>query len=187
MTIIRWLNRLEEAVIGLLLVVLTILVFVQTVMRFGFGSTISWVTEGSLTLAAWFVLFGASHGIKEGTHIGVDLLTRALPQPIKRAVAVVAVSACLGYAGLFLYGSWVYLEKMWMLDLPMEDLPIPTWAAHSVLLIGFGLIAIRLIVLLIAILRGRADGFAFANEADETMEQFEEQLEGHQSSEEGRP
>lgn len=172
MSIIRLLNRLEEDVIVLLLVVLTLLVFVQTVMRFAFGETISWVTEGSLTLAGWFVLFGASHGINEGTHIGVDLLTRALPSGPRRAVAVVAVCACLGYTGLFFYGSWVYLGKMWLLDLPMEDIPIPTWAAHSVLLIGFGMIALRLVALLIAILRGHADGFPFATEADESMEHF---------------
>ncbi|WP_018719252.1 TRAP transporter small permease [Arhodomonas aquaeolei] len=173
MSIIRLLNRLEEDIIALLLVVLTLLVFVETVMRFGFGATIDWAEEGSLTLAGWFVLFGASHGIKEGTHIGVDLFTRALPGRARRAVAVVAVVACLGYAGLFLYGSWVYLDKMWMLGLPMEDLPMPTWAAHSVMLIGFGLIALRLVILLVNIVRGRADGFPFANEADETMEHFE--------------
>ncbi len=182
MSIIRLLNRLEEGVIALLLVTLTLLVFVETVMRFGFGATIHWAEEGSLTLAGWFVLFGASHGIKEGTHIGVDLLTRALPSPAKRALGAVAVSACLGYAGLFLYGSWVYLDKMWQLGLPMEDLPVPTWLAHSIMFIGFAMITLRLAALLIRIARGHADGFPFANEAAESVEK----LGAHSDHEEAR-
>lgn len=175
MNVIRVFNRLEEDVIVLLLVTLTLLVFVETVMRFGFGTTYGWAEEGSLTLAGWLVLFGASHGIKHGTHIGVDLVTRALPSRIKRVVGIIAALACLVYAGLFLYGSWVYLSKMWMLSLPMEDLPVPTWAAHSIMFIGFAMIALRLLVLLWQIARGGADGFAFADEAREHTQQAESQ------------
>ena len=61
---LRLLNRTEEAVICLLLVLTTLLVFVDVVMRFGFNTGFMWTQELTLHMSAWFVLFGASYGIK---------------------------------------------------------------------------------------------------------------------------
>ncbi|HKJ95581.1 MAG TPA: TRAP transporter small permease [Gammaproteobacteria bacterium] len=179
MTVIRLLNRVEEGIISLLLVALTLLVFVEVVMRFGFGMAIDWAEEGSLLLAGWFVLFGASHGIKTGSHIGVDFVVRAMPSRVRRAVSALAVLACLFYTGMLLLGSWEYLDKVYRIGLPMEDVPLPTWLAQSVLLIGFAMIGIRLLILLWQIVTGQADSFPFSDEAEGSMERLEQEQAAH--------
>jgi C4-dicarboxylate transporter DctQ subunit len=71
---VRILNSLEESIIALLLASMTLLVFVEVVMRFGFGVGVMWAQELTLHLSAWMVLFGVSYGIKVGSHIGVYAL-----------------------------------------------------------------------------------------------------------------
>ncbi|ROR34539.1 TRAP transporter small permease [Inmirania thermothiophila] len=166
---VRVLNRIEEAVIALLLVATTLLVFVDVVLRFGFGTGWLWSQELTLHLSAWFVLFGASYGVKVGAHIGVDALVRVLPRRARRAASAVAVAAALVYCGLFLAGSWIYLGKMFRIGIEMEDLPVPLWVAHGILLVGFALLALRLLQLLWRVLRGEAEGFRFADEAEESL------------------
>lgn len=165
----RFINSLEESIIALLLASMTLLVFVEVVLRFGFGQGIMWAQEMTLHLSAWLVLFGVSYGIKVGSHIGVDALVKVMPQHVRRIISGIAVVACLAYTGLFMKGSWVYLEKMYKIGIELEDVPVPKWLAHSILLIGMILIAIRLVILLWAIITGKAEGFKLADEAKESM------------------
>ena len=163
------------AVAGLLLlVVLTLMVFVEVVMRFGFNTGFLWIQEATLHLSAWMVLIGASYGIKVGSHIGVDAVVKLLAPGTRRIVSMVAVLLCLVYCGLFLYGGWVYLHKMYLIGIPLEDIDIPTWVAHSIMLIGFILLAIRFLQLLFALGRGTATGFNLADEAAEALKETEE-------------
>ena len=167
--LLRTLHRTEEAFIRLLLVAMTLLVFVETVMRFGFNTGLLWAQEVTLYIAAWFVLFGASYGIRVGAHIGVDVFVRLLPTLQQRIVAVIAIVLCLVYCGLFLYGGWIYLGKLKMIGLEMEDLPIQKWIPMSVLIIGFVMLVIRLLDLLRKVLKGEANGFSHADEVKESM------------------
>jgi len=181
--ITRLLNNLEETFISLLLAVMTLLVFVEVVLRFGFGIGLMWSQELTLHLSAWMVLFGVSYGIKVGSHIGVDALVKILPPMARKIVGTIAVSACLVYCGLFTKGSWVYLSKIYQIGIELDDMPIQKWVAHSILLIGMLLMAIRLLILLWGIFTGKAEGFHLADEAKESMRLAEETKKATQGGE----
>ncbi|WP_136796706.1 MULTISPECIES: TRAP transporter small permease [Desulfosediminicola] len=170
----RILNRTEEAVISLLLVLTTLLVFVDVVMRFGFNTGFMWSQELTLHMSAWFVLFGTSYGLKVGSHIGMDAFVKLFPRKGRRILSGIAAIIGIVYCGLILYGSWIYLAKMKMIGIDLEDVPIPTWIAHSMLLVGFTFITIRLLQILWSIITDQSDGFKHADEAKESMEIAEE-------------
>ncbi|NBC46755.1 MAG: TRAP transporter small permease subunit [Gammaproteobacteria bacterium] len=165
----RLTEQAEESVISLLLVAMTLLVFYEVILRFGFGTGLSWGQEATLHLSAWFVLFGASYGIKVGAHIGVDAFVRLLPPLGQRLISALAILLSLVYCGLFLYGSWVYLAKMHLIGIELEDIPIPAWLAHGILLVGFALLSLRLLGLLYRVARGSATGFQKAGEAEQSL------------------
>ncbi len=171
---IKVINRLEETVISTLLASMTLLVFIEVVMRYVFNIGLMWAEELTLYLSAWMVLFGVSYGIKVGSHIGVDAAIKLLPSFWQRAISGVAVMACLVYCALFINGSWTYLRKLYRIGIELNDLPIPKWIGQSILLIGMVLIAIRLAILLWAIIVGKAEGFQLADEAKESMHLAEE-------------
>ncbi len=170
-------GKLEESILCLLLVSMTLLVFAEVVARFGFGAGIHWAQEVTLTMSAWFVLFGASYGVKVGSHIGVDVFVNMLPRNVHRIVTLAALVLCLIYCGIFLYGSWIYLEKMLKIGIEMEDLPIPKWIPMSVLLIGYSLLIVRFLQLGWNVLQRKSDGFHLADEAKESMELAKEMKE----------
>ena len=194
-------NALEESVISLLLVSMTLLVFAEVISRFLFNTGFMWVEEITLTLGAWFVLFGMSYGVKVGAHIGVDAFVKTLPRQTRKVTSIIAVLLCLTYCSMFLYGSWVYIAKMYSIGITMEDvyLPqslvnlmnadtawdvfkvdadeplMPLWASQSILLFGFALLFYRFFQLLVNIFQGKKDGFKFADEAKESMHLIQEQ------------
>lgn len=171
---LRVLNKIEEAALAILLVATTLLVFLDVVMRFGFSAGFLWSQELTLHMSAWFVLLGASYGLKMGSHIGMDAFVKLFPTTGRKLLSGLACVVALVYCGLVLYGSWIYLEKMYRIGIDLEDLPFPTWLAHSMLLFGFIFLTIRLFILLYNIAFGDAEGFKIADEARESMEIVEE-------------
>ncbi len=165
----RIIDQLEEGIIALLLVGITLLVFVEVVMRFGFNAGFMWTEELTLTLSAWMVLFGASYGVKVGSHIGVDAFVKKLAPEHQRWLTMLAVVLCLVYCVLILYGGWVYLSMVYSIGIELDDMPIKKWIAHSILFIGFVLLGFRFIQLFIALARGQVSGFKLANEAADAL------------------
>ena len=164
-------NHLEEGILSLLLVGMTLLVFMEVVLRFGFGIGFLWVEELTLHMSAWLVLFGASYGVRVGSHIGVDAIVRLLSSSTRRTVTLIALVLCLVYCGLFMQGAWVYLAKVHKIGIELEDIPVEKWIAHSILFIGFLLLLIRFLEVGWKVMRGELDGFKLVDEAKEALEE----------------
>lgn len=167
----RILNRAEEALICLLLVSTTALVFMDVVMRFGFNKGFLWSQELTLYMSAWFVLIGASYGLKVGSHIGMDAFVKMFRPLIRRILTAIGCVLGLTYCLLILYGSFIYLQKIKRIGIGLEDIPqFPAWIAQGVMVVGFGMFTIRLLILLKAVIIGEIDCFRHADEAKESME-----------------
>ncbi len=109
-------NGIEETIISALLGVMTLLTFVNVVLRYGFNHSIIWSLEVVLTLFAWLVLFGVAYAFKVTSHLGVDAVTNILSPGPRKTVALIAGVLCIAYALLFLKGAYDY----WA---PFADLP----------------------------------------------------------------
>ncbi|MEZ5669004.1 MAG: TRAP transporter small permease [Alphaproteobacteria bacterium] len=164
---LRLIHRSEEGVIALLFAALTLITFVQVVLR-GLGDSIGWAFELSRYLFAWLVLFGVSYALRVGAHIGVDALVRLLPRPARRAVGLIAVGLCIAYAVLLILGAWEYIDKVWRFA--TDDLKVPRGLPYLIVPIGMALVLLRLVGIAWNILRDRADGFAIGDEAREALE-----------------
>lgn len=164
---IKLFHRLEETLIGILLVVITLLVFVDVVQRFTTGAGFHWSQEVTLLLNAWFILLGASWALREKAHISVDAFVRKLPHKFRVIATSLAISAALFYVSFFLYGSYIYLAKMKKYSLQLNDVPLEKWVAMSVLIIGFGLMGLRLLGMLWRVIKhGEVEQFHHDELAD---------------------
>ncbi|SOD96716.1 TRAP transporter small permease [Caenispirillum bisanense] len=170
----RTINRLEEAVISILLVSMTLIVFLEVVMRFVFNSGLKWAQEATLYASAWMVLFGISYVLKVGGHIGVDALVRIFSRRVQRIVTIVAVLCCLAYVGIIAWGAWVYLSKLFSIGIYLKDVHVPRWLATSILFVGVILFGLRFALLLVQLIKGEAHGFGFHDESKDAMRIAEE-------------
>jgi C4-dicarboxylate transporter, DctQ subunit len=168
-------NKIEEAIISLFLVTTTLLVFTDVVMRFGFNKAWIWSQELTLHLSAWMVLFGASYCLKIGAHIGMDAFVKIFPSWGRKLLTGIACVLSIVYCWLVIYGAWIYLGKVRKIGINLEDLRfIPTWVAHSILLIGFVFLGVRLLILLWTVVFGDVEVFRHSDEAKESMAIVEE-------------
>jgi C4-dicarboxylate transporter DctQ subunit len=165
---------------------MTLLTFTQVVLRYVFNSGLIWALEATTYLFGWLVLFGMSYGVKVGSHIGVDILVKALPAKGRRAVGVLAGLLCMLYAGIIFYGGYEYVAKMHQLGVEAEDIPIERWQLLIILPIGFALLFFRLAQATWRILAGKQSSFRLADEAREAIEQLQPEA-GAASGEAKRP
>ncbi len=195
----RWesaITRLEENVLAILLALITIISFVQVVMRYGFNASFGGALELTRIIFAWLILFGMSYGVKMGTHLGVDAFIRMLPKKGLRYAAIFGAAATLLYAVMLISVDWmkifgvsskggavVYWSKMYQLQLGLEDLKYPTWIseplgldervkrwmAYLILPVGLGLLAFRSLQAMIQIIRGERELIIAGHEAEELV------------------
>jgi C4-dicarboxylate transporter DctQ subunit len=175
----RFVGQLEEGIIALLLALMTIMTFSQVVMRYIFNDGLSWALEATMYMFGWLIFIGISYGVRIGSHIGVDALVRTLPPAGQRIAGLVAIALTLLYAGIILYGGYTYTDTMHTLGVEAEDLPVQRWLLVVIVPIGMGLMIVRLLQAGWAILVGRQSGLRLADEARETIEQFQESDTGH--------
>jgi len=164
-------NRVEEGLIATILGAMTVLTFVQVVLRYLFNIGILWALEADFYLFAWLVLIGMSYCVRTRAHIGVDAAVRLLPPRTLRIVGLVVVALTLVYAGLMLYGSSVYVDRMKIIDVEAEDIPVKRWILSLCLPIGFALLFVRLMEMGWRILTGRSPGYELADEAKEAIKE----------------
>ncbi|MWD29786.1 TRAP transporter small permease subunit [Aquicoccus sp. SCR17] len=113
----RAVNELEETAIAVILAAMTIITFVNVVLRYGFNTGLIWGLEAVTLLFAWLVLFGISYAVKTTAHLGVDAVINLLGPRGQRILALVAGILCILYAGLLLKGAWDYWANF--ANLPM--------------------------------------------------------------------
>ncbi len=104
----RWIDVFEQTAIALLLGLMTVITFVNVVLRYGFNSGFIWGLEATLILFAWLVIFGVSHAFRITAHLGVDAATNILPKGPKRIAALLSAGFCLLYAVFMMKGAWDY-------------------------------------------------------------------------------
>ena len=104
----RFVNELEETAIALLLGGMTLITFINVVLRYGFNTGIIWGLELVTFLFAWLVLFGASYAVKVTAHLGVDVVVNLFGPHRRRTFALISGLICISYAVLLFKGSWDY-------------------------------------------------------------------------------
>jgi len=167
--VMKFLKRLDEWLIALLLAAMTLLTFVQVVLRYVFDSGFTWSLQLNTVMFAGMIFIGISYGVRVGAHIGVDAVVKMLPPKPRRITSILAVLLCLLYAGLVIYGSMIYVLKMKAVGIEMDDLPMKIWIARAILPIGFALLALRFLPVLFNLVTGKSDRLQLADEVEEAL------------------
>jgi len=102
----RWLEGLLNLLIALSLAGMSVLVFLNVVLRYFFDSGITWSEEMSRFLFVWMVFLGAIAALKERMHLAVDIVINRLSPGLKKFFAVISHSLVLYVLWLVLDGSW---------------------------------------------------------------------------------
>ncbi len=95
------LDRIAAAVRGLVFVLASVMLValaLQVTMRYVLGQALSWTEEIALACFTWTVLLAVALGVRDASHVRMDLLVDRLPAPARRFAeqAILLLVALLG-------------------------------------------------------------------------------------------
>ena len=73
MTVKKFFDNFEEYFCVWTMAIMTILVFIQVVMRYVFSNSLSWSEELARFIFLWLSWIGASYAVKERSHFRVEM------------------------------------------------------------------------------------------------------------------
>jgi TRAP-type C4-dicarboxylate transport system permease small subunit len=99
---LRLLRAGDRALTGVLLAAVAVMVAVvsaQVALRYGFNRSIDWADEVGRLAFVWSIFLAIPLGVRDGAHIGIDLLVDKLPvlgqSALRRAGAALAAAMML--------------------------------------------------------------------------------------------
>jgi TRAP-type C4-dicarboxylate transport system permease small subunit len=102
----RRLQKWSEHLLVIGLAGMVVMVFGNVVLRYGFSSGITFSEEVSRFLFVWVTFLGAILAFAQRSHIAMETVTRRLPAPVQRIVAIVSALLMLGCCVLMVSGGW---------------------------------------------------------------------------------
>lgn len=146
MTALKWLERhFEELICCTCLAVIAIAVFAQVVARYVFQVALHWTEETAAMCMVWAVYTGASLCVRERFHIRIMVGVAALPTTMGRLTIFVADALWAFFCVFMLRVSWDYLYIFWRFPETSPSLGINQFYPQTILIIGYGLMLMRLI------------------------------------------
>ena len=158
---LRWLERIENGLIAVLVLAMVLLAGAQILLRNLFESGIDWADPLLRALVLWTAMLGALAAARDDKHIGLDLVTHFVRGRARRVLRVIA----LGFAAVISAAMAWYGTHLVMLDYGSGTSAfahVPSWCVEAILPVGFALLALRLAIH--AFLPPRSDAPALAPE-----------------------
>jgi TRAP-type C4-dicarboxylate transport system permease small subunit len=98
------------AVVVLLACVMVGSVLIGVFFRYALNSPLSWTGEVAMLSFTWVVLLTASTGVRDGFHVRIVLLHRALPAVVGRYVHYVLILAVIGFGLALIIAGYQFTE-----------------------------------------------------------------------------
>jgi len=179
----RWLDKLEENLISLLMIAAVVIIFIAVCQRYsislladliawGRKHEYGWLVENSraayrtlrsvnllwaqelcIYLFVWMAKFGAAYGVRIGIHVGVDVLANRVSAKNRRRLTIVALLAGALFTAIVLWIGSRFVYGVAQNGTVSADLEVKMWIVYMAVPLGSALMCFRFLQTLLAYLR----------------------------------
>lgn len=142
---LSFLNKLEEYFLGISILIITGILFMNVVLRYLFNSSIEWAEEFTRYGVMWITFIGASVCIYKGAHLGIDTLISALEKRGIRFLTFLVYIVATIFSFLFFYLSLLMTIKIYETGQLSAVLRIPMFYVYAALPLSGLLMTLRFI------------------------------------------
>lgn len=136
-----WLRNFEEIVACAALVVVVLATSWGVFTRYVSAQPATWAAEIAAVGFCWSIFMGSAAAFKRGQHISIDMLTQALPRPVRLVTGTAADLLVLVFLG---WVSWLAIEfTIGSWTTPMPSLRWPYSIHYSGAALGLVLMTYR--------------------------------------------
>lgn len=138
-------EKLEQTILVILLILMTIIMGIQITSRYVFGNSLSWSEELTRFLFVWSAFIGVSYTTKKGTSIRITNLIDVFPKNIQKIFYLISyIILAIFFLALTVYGYQVVLSTMASHQVSAA-MGVPMWIVNASVFIGGLLSLIRTI------------------------------------------
>ncbi|MBR1486009.1 MAG: TRAP transporter small permease [Synergistaceae bacterium] len=144
MKVLRYIEEnFEEAIMGVLLAGMALILMAQILMRVFAQNSLSWAEEIARYFYVWSVFLSVSCTIRKKNILRVDLLLQIMPRALKKIFEIL-----LGLADTILYGYLAYCSVTVVQNVQASAqtspaLRIPMYLVYAIVPVGFALASLR--------------------------------------------
>ncbi|WP_168184055.1 TRAP transporter small permease [Pseudoruegeria sp. SK021] len=92
---------------------MVVIVSAQVVMRYVFNGSFDWADEASRIAFVWTIFLAIPLGIKDGTHVGIELLVTRFPDGLRRFIARVMSALAAAMMAIVFWTSIIVALATW--------------------------------------------------------------------------
>ena len=105
------------------MVVLTIIVFMDVILRYIFKQGFSWTQEVATLMLVWFSLIGMAIGVLERIHISIEMFTAKLPEKAIQVLECIDHILIAVFGGAMVYYGLLIMNMTKLYTLPATKMP----------------------------------------------------------------
>ena len=133
-------DRLVGGVIIAAMAAMVIVVSLQVLLRYVFNTSLDWAEDVARLLFVWSIFLAIPLGVKQGSHIAIELLTLHLTPAARRLFFRTMALGCAALMAVVCYQSTLLTVQQWDEFMPTLNVtaalfmvPVAFGAAHSAL------------------------------------------------------
>ena len=129
--ILKFLNDyLEETICIILMSVMTIIIFIQVIMRYVMHNSLSWSEELARYCFIWLIY-------------KIDAALKLFPEKVRPYITIVGELLVLAFAAYIVVTGVELTYKQWLFGKASPALGVPLQYINAAPVVGFGLVVIR--------------------------------------------
>jgi TRAP-type C4-dicarboxylate transport system permease small subunit len=146
-------DKVEENILFFALAFSVFLIFIQVVMRYVFGKSLSWSEELARYIFIWYTWIGTSLAFKNKKHIRIEILSDFLKPKAKLVLELFVVVVWAGFTAFLAYKGIEVVGILRSSGQASAALEIPMYFAYAAVPVGCTVMFLRLIGYLMEILK----------------------------------
>lgn len=133
-------DRFASGAIIAAMAAMVVVVSLQVLLRYAFNTSLDWAEDVARLLFVWSIFLAVPLGVKQGSHIAIELLTLRLPPPARTFFVRLMALGCAALMAVVCYQSALLTVQQWDEFMPTLNVtaalfmvPVALGAAHSAL------------------------------------------------------
>ena len=122
--LLQIIRNVNDAVVVVLFLAMTITVIIQVFFRFVIQSPLRWTEELARYLMIWLVLMASAIAMRNRSHLQVDVLTSALPQKPKRILTAIVDLLTIVFLCIMTYFGFKVVQSTTAQTSPAMQIPM---------------------------------------------------------------
>ena len=136
-------NYLEEVLCVALMSTMTVIIFVQVIMRYVAHNSLSWSEELARYCFIWLIYIGVAYGCKLMKHIKIDAALQLFPKTLTLKILRESEFLVLMFAAYIVVTGIELTYKQWVFGKVSPALGLPLQYINAAPVVGFGLVIVR--------------------------------------------